>query len=403
MLEIKGKYNTAKCFTDYVEDVAYKQIQTMCNSLALKDSKIRIMPDVHAGKGATIGTTMTITDKIIPSFVGVDIGCGMYTVCLGKVEIDFEKLDEITHFIPSGKEVFEENIGIDFPFNKLKCFNSLKKLSWLKNSLGTLGGGNHFIEVDIDDEENKYLIIHSGSRNLGAQVAKIYQDIARDLNLGKDKYLERRNEVIRIYKEIGRKREIQSRISMLDEEFKTRKLTLPYEECYLYGKDMENYLFDVELCQRFAILNREVMAKIILDKLNLNITYSFHTIHNYIDVKEMILRKGAISSKDKEIVLIPINMRDGSLLCEGKGNEDWNYSAPHGAGRAMSRATASSLLSIEEYKREMQGIFTTCINEKTIDEAPMAYKNMEEIISNVMPTVKILKRLKPIYNFKASE
>lgn len=403
MIEIKGKYNTAKCFTDYLDDGAYKQIMTMCNTFSLKDEKIRIMPDVHAGEGCTIGTTMTIKDKIIPSFVGVDIGCGMYTVCLGKADIDFEKLDRIIHSIPNGKDIWEEEIDNDFQFKKLRCFDKLKRLDRLKQSLATLGGGNHFIEVDIDEDGNKYLIIHSGSRNLGVQVANIYQNIARDLNLEIDKYQMMRLEIIKVYKEIGRKCEIQGKLNDLAMEWKNKKLTILYELCHLYGKDMEDYLYDVNLCQEFAKLNREKIACIITKKMGFEVVSCFHTIHNYIDVNEMILRKGSISAKLKEKVLIPINMKDGSLICEGKGNEDWNTSAPHGAGRLMSRSVATSTLKLEDYQKAMEGIYSTCVNEKTLDESPMAYKSIDEIIKNIFPTVKILKRLKPIYNFKACE
>ena len=402
MIEIIGKFNTAICYTDTLEPTAYSQIETVCNEEAFANSKIRIMPDVHAGKGCTIGTTMTIVDKVVPNMVGVDIGCGMYTANLGKVDIDLEKFDEAAHTIPCGRNVWEGRQE-RFDLTCLRCYRNLKDTKRLERSLGTLGGGNHFIEIDADEDGNKYLIIHSGSRNLGTQVATIYQGIAIDLNLGKEEYFKKRDEIIRIYKEQGRRSEIQSTLKQMAKEWEEKEPTMPRELCYLYGEFMEDYLHDINICQQFAKRNREKMAEILLEKTGLVAIETFQTIHNYIDVEEKILRKGSVSAKSGEKLLIPINMRDGSLICVGKGNEDWNYSAPHGAGRLMSRSAAFERLTMEEYEKQMAGIYTTCVNTATLDESPMAYKNMDEIVANIKPTAEIIAHIKPIYNFKAAE
>ena len=402
MIEIVGKFNTAICYTDTLEPTAYSQIETVCNEEAFANSKIRIMPDVHAGKGCTIGTTMTIVDKVVPNMVGVDIGCGMYTVNLGKVEIDLEKFDEAAHYIPCGRNVWEGRQE-RFDLTRLRCYRNLKDTKRLERSLGTLGGGNHFIEIDADEEGNKYLIIHSGSRNLGTQVAEYYQGIAIDLNLGKEEYFKKREEIIRTYKEQGRRSEIQSTLKQMEKEWEAKEPTIPRELCFLYGSFMEDYLHDINICQEFAKRNREKMAEILLGKTGLCDLGSFQTIHNYIDVNEKILRKGSVSAKSGEKLLIPINMRDGSLICVGKGNDEWNQSAPHGAGRLMSRTAAFERLTMEEYEKQMAGIYTTCVNSATLDESPMAYKNMDEIVANIEPTAEIIARIKPIYNFKAAE
>ena len=402
MIEIVGKFNTAICYTDTLEPTAYSQIETVCNEEAFANSKIRIMPDVHAGKGCTIGTTMTIVDKVVPNMVGVDIGCGMYTVNLGKVDIDLEKFDEAAHTIPCGKNVWEGRQE-RFDLTRLRCYRSLKDTKRLERSLGTLGGGNHFIEIDVDDEGNKYLIIHSGSRNLGTQVAEHYQCIAIDLNLGKEEYFKKREEIIRTYKEQGRRSEIQSTLKQMEKEWEAKEPTIPRELCFLYGSFMEDYLRDVHICQEFAKRNREKMAEVLLQLTGLASVETFQTIHNYIDVDEKILRKGSVSAKAGEKLLIPINMRDGSLICIGKGNAEWNYSAPHGAGRLMSRSAAFERLTMEEYEKQMAGIYTTCVNTATLDESPMAYKNMDEIVANIEPTAQIIAHIKPIYNFKAAE
>ena len=402
MIEIKGKVNTAICYARSIEDEAVEQIRRMCDHDFTADSKIRIMPDVHAGKGCTIGTTMTITDKVVPNIVGVDIGCGMYTVKLGKVDIDFKKVDDVAHYIPSGRNVWE-NCVEQFDLTVLHCYKNLKHEKRLIRSLGTLGGGNHFIEIDVALDGTKYLIIHSGSRNLGKQVAEFYQSLAIDLNAGKADYFERRDELIRTYKEQGRKTEIQSALKAMEKEFAAKKPSIPAELCYLYGTYLKDYLHDVEICQQFARCSREKMAEIILKKSGMTALSSFHTIHNYIDTKEMILRKGSIAAHEGEIVLIPINMKDGSVLARGKGNPEWNFSAPHGAGRLMSRAKARETLDIETYMKMMEGIYTTSVNEFTIDEAPMAYKSLEDIIDVIVESVDVIEILKPIYNFKAYE
>ena len=400
MLEIKGRVNTAICYATVIEEEAIEQIRRMCDYEFTEGSKIRIMPDVHAGKGCTIGTTMTVHDKVVPNIVGVDIGCGMYTINLGKVDIDFEKLDEAAHYIPSGKNVWEGRQE-RFDLTMLRCYRSLKDTKRLERSLGTLGGGNHFIEVDQAQDGTKYLVIHTGSRNLGKQVAEIYQKMAIELNQGKADYFKERDRIIREYKAAGRRKEIQAALKEISWE-KTEG-TIPEDLCFLYGSYLEDYLFDVEICQQFARKNREKIAEILLERTGMPGTDAFHTIHNYIDTKEMILRKGAIAAHKDEKVLIPINMRDGSVLAVGKGNPEWNDSAPHGAGRLMSRRSAREQLNLEEYRKTMEGIYTTSVNEKTLDEAPMAYKSLEDIIDVIRESVTVIDVMKPIYNFKAAE
>jgi tRNA-splicing ligase RtcB len=402
MFKIKGKVNTAICYANVVEAEAVEQIRRMCDHDFTAGSKIRIMPDVHAGKGCTIGTTMTITDKVVPNVVGVDIGCGMYTVELGKVEIDFKKVDEVAHFIPSGRNVWERKVG-DFDLTELRSYENLKQTKRLERSLGTLGGGNHFIEIESASDGNKYLVVHSGSRNLGKQVAEYYQNMAIELNAGKADFFEKKEELIRSYREQGRHREIKAAIKALDKKHKKKKTAIPPDLCYLYGSYMDDYLHDVQLCQLFAKRSREKMAEIILERSGMTALSAFHTIHNYINTDEMILRKGAISAHKNELLLIPINMRDGSILARGRGNPDWNFSAPHGAGRIMSRTAARKTFDLEEYKKTMSGVYTTSVNRATLDEAPMAYKSLEDIIDDIRESVDIIEVLKPIYNFKAPD
>ena len=401
-IKIKGKVNTALCYAKVVEEEAIEHIRRMCDYAVTENSQICIMPDVHAGKGCTIGTTMTIADKVVPNVVGVDIGCGMYTVNLGKDEVDFEKVDEAAHFIPSGREVWEGRQE-KFDLTNLHCYRELKEAKRLARSLGTLGGGNHFIEIDEAADGTKYLIIHSGSRNLGKQVAELYQKLAINLNGGYGEYLEKRDEIIRTYKEQGRKSEIQSALKQICWQVHESSASIPEDLCYLEGKYLEDYLHDVKICQVFAKRSREKMAEIILERTGMNGSDAFHTIHNYIDTDEMILRKGAIAAHKGERVLIPINMKDGSILAIGKGNPEWNYSAPHGAGRIMSRTKAKNELNLDEYKQAMKGIYTTSVNENTLDEAPMVYKSLESIIDVIRESVDIIDVMKPIYNFKASE
>ena len=399
MMEIKGQVNTAVCFAKVIEDEAIEQIRRMCDYEFTAGSQIRIMPDVHAGKGCTIGTTMTVKDKAVPNIVGVDIGCGMYTVNLGQVEIDMEQMDAAAHFIPSGLNVWEGRKE-HFDLLGLRCYRGLKDAKRLERSLGTLGGGNHFIEIDQAADGTKYLVIHSGSRNLGKQVAEFYQRLAIELNKGKEEYFAKRDALIAEYKAAGRRNEIQAALKAL--KWEAREATIPEDLCFVYGQYLEDYLHDVEICQRFARRSRELMAEIILQRLGIEAVDAFHTIHNYIDTDEMILRKGAIAAHRGEKVLIPINMRDGSVLAIGKGNPDWNFSAPHGAGRIMSRTAAKENLNLDEYRREMEGIYTTSVNEATLDEAPMAYKSLSDIIDVISESVDVIEVLKPIYNFKAN-
>ena len=398
-MEITGKYATAICYAQIIEDEAKEQIRRMCDYPFTEGAKIRIMPDVHAGAGCTIGTTMTISDKVVPNLVGVDIGCGMYTVNLGRQEVDFPAFDEAAHYIPSGFNVWEGRQE-HFDLTGMKCYRNLKDSRRIERSLGTLGGGNHFIEIDQSNDGTHYLVIHTGSRNLGLQTANFYQSLAVELDRGKDEYLKRKAELIRTYKEQGRRTEIQSALQAM--KWEARQNTMPEDLCFLWGEYLEDYIHDVKICQNFARRNREKIAEVLLSRTGLTGGESFHTIHNYIDTDAMILRKGAISARAGEIVLIPINMRDGSVLARGRGNPEWNYSAPHGAGRLMSRTSAKESLSLSEYQEAMKGIYTTSVNEGTLDESPMAYKPLESIIDVIAGTVDIVSVMKPVYNFKAS-
>ncbi len=402
MKRVQGLYSEALVFTDVVEEVALEQIKKLCDQEFTSGLKIRIMPDVHAGAGCTIGTTMTIKDKVVPNLVGVDIGCGMETVRLRKRGLNLERLDEvIRERIPSGFLVREEphpyNEEIDLTM--LRCLKEAGiNLDRAAKSLGTLGGGNHFIEANRDEEGNIYLVIHSGSRHLGLEAASFYQKEAyRRLN-GDTK--EMANQLIVRYKKEGRQKEIESALR----EMKVSELTgIPKELAYVEGSLMEDYIHDMKLIQRFAMLNRKAMMDEILQGMGLEAEEEFTTIHNYIDTDSMILRKGAVSARSGEKLLIPINMRDGSLICIGKGNREWNESAPHGAGRLMSRNAARAAFTVSEFKNEMKGIYTTSVGSDTLDECPMAYKNMKDIVDNIGPTVKIVQTIKPIYNFKAGE
>ena len=403
MIEIQGKHNTALCYCADLEKTAAGQIRAVCDQPAFADSRVRIMPDVHAGLGCTIGTTMTITDKVVPGLVGVDIGCGMETVCLVNADLDLAKLDELIHQkIPCGREIrpLPHPFGEEIELEQLHCAKHVN-LNRAYRSIGTLGGGNHFIEVDEATDGTKYLIIHTGSRNLGKQVAEIYQRLAIDLHAGKEEYFQKRDEIIRTNKEQGRRKEIQAALKEI--AWEKKESTMPDDLCYLYGNYFEDYLHDVEICQQFARRNREMIAEILLARTGMEGTDAFHTIHNYIDTDEMILRKGAIAAHEGERVLIPINMRDGSVLAIGKGNPEWNFSAPHGAGRIMSRTKAKESLSLDEYQKTMAGVYTTSVNEATLDEAPMAYKRLEDIIDVIRESVDVIDVMKPIYNFKASE
>ena len=397
-----------KIFTDDIEQEAVNQINELLNQEAFKDSKIRIMPDVHAGKGCVIGFTGNLGDKVIPNIVGVDIGCGMLCVELGNIDLDLERLDKIIReYVPSGFEVHDERKYKFLELQDLKCYRELKDTKRLERSIGTLGGGNHFIEIDIDENNNKYLVIHTGSRNLGKQVAEYYQELANQLcNYNIGEYKEKQQELIKTYKEHDRKQEIQSALIKLKEEYKIDHKKIPKDLAYLEGQYRKDYLHDMKICQEFASFNRKNIAIEIMKHLNCALSFpgnNFETIHNYISFEDNIVRKGAISAKKDEMVLIPMNMRDGCIIGVGKGNDDWNQSAPHGAGRIMSRMKAKETFNLDEYKESMKDIYTTSINENTIDEAPFVYKPMQEIIDNIGDTVDIIKIIKPIYNFKASD
>ena len=413
-----------KIFTENIEQEAIDQINQLLEQDAFKDSKIRIMPDVHAGKGCVIGFTGDLGNKVIPNIVGVDIGCGMLCVNLGKQNINLEEFDKIVRgVVPSGREVHKERLIKFDELKDLKCYRELKDKKRLERSLGTLGGGNHFIEIDVDEEGNKYLIIHTGSRNLGKQVAEYYQELANQLcNYNIGEYKEKQQNIIKIYKEQGRKQEIQSALEELKKEYQINYNKIPKDLAYLEGKYREDYLHDMRICQKFAKLNRlEIAYQIVTWCFSMTVlghlgewhsippilcesmNETFDTIHNYISFEDNIVRKGAISARKGEKVLIPMNMKDGCIIGIGKGNDDWNQSAPHGAGRIMSRMKAKETFNLKEFQDSMNGIYTTSVNENTIDEAPFVYKPMQEIIDNIKDTVDIVKIIKPIYNFKASE
>ena len=385
--------NEVKVFAETFENEAYERVKALANFEPYQNAKIRIMPDSHSGKGCTIGTTMTITDKVTPNLVGVDIGCGMLIVELQEKEIDLENLDNaIRKFIPSGFNVHEEPLKGFYGFIGLRCTKHVDLQRALR-SIGSLGGGNHFIEVDRSEDGRLYLVIHSGSRNLGVGVCNYYQNLAYEkLNSLTDK----KKEMIERLKAQGREKDINTELRKLQQPKVSKELA------YVEWQDFEDYINDIEIVQQFASLNRKTIAELITEYMRWHIVDTFETIHNYIDTKDMILRKGAVSAQKGERFIVPINMRDGSLICIGKGNEDWNYSAPHGAGRLMSRSKAKRNISMNEYKDAMNGIYTTSVNDATIDEAPQAYKPIEEIMKAIKPTADIVKVVKPIYNFKAN-
>lgn len=417
MMELKGKYGIAKVFTDIIEDEAIKQIITLLNQPFVDGCSVRIMPDVHAGAGCTVGFTANLGDKVIPNLVGVDIGCGVLTIPLGPIDIDYRRFDKaLRENIAFG---FEVNSKQKKKFDKLEdmyCFNNVVKHQYDKvlRAIGSLGGGNHFIEIDEDNEGNKYLMIHCGSRHLGLDVCKHYQNKA-----GKAEDKNNINTLINDLKASGRESEIQKTIL----EYKSKRDKIPNNLLYLIGKDKDEYLHDMRICQEYAALNRFTIAEELLKnyfndcqvqlstggklkikqkgKYNIK-TEWFDTIHNYIG-DDNIIRKGAVSAYEGQKLIVPINMRDGALICMGKGNKDWNFSCPHGAGRILSRGKAKEILELSEYSQQMQGIYSTCINESTIDEAPMAYKRIEDIINNIGDTVDIINIIKPRYNFKASD
>lgn len=395
-----------KIFAKTVEQEAIDQVNLLLSQAAFRDCKVRIMPDTHAGKGCVIGFTANLGDKVIPNIVGVDIGCGMLTIELGDREIDFAELDGIIRSkVPFGRNVHEGRVTRFPQLQDLKCYRELRDTKRIERSIGTLGGGNHFIEVDVDERGNKYLVIHTGSRNLGKQVADYYQNLAYEIRRGKDKLLQEQGVLIAEYKKAGRKNELQAAIKALHRQYKAKDIDMPKDLCYLEGEWCEAYLNDMRICQEYAVINRKTIAAIILDALGIDFgsVDGFETIHNYIDHDSNIVRKGAIDASLGKRLLIPINMRDGCIVGVGRGNDDWNCSAPHGAGRLMSRTKARQVLAIGEYRSTMDGVFTTSVSEETIDEAPMAYKSMDEIVECITDTVEIEKIIKPIYNFKASE
>jgi len=380
MMIIKGQFNEAKVFTNELEEEAIRQIKELCDQEFVKGLKIRIMPDAHTGVGCVIGTTMTIKDKIVPNLVGVDIGCGVEVVKIEEKQINFEKLDEVIRKeIPSGFNIRKK----PHPYVEksqileLKCreFIDLERAIL---SIGTLGGGNHFIEVDRDESNNLYIVVHSGSRYLGKQVAEYYQNLAYSMLTGQP---------------LSKRKKKKNR--------SIKNIDIPKHLAYLEKEEFNDYLWDMKITQNYASLNRKAITDIIIQQMQLNVSKGFTTIHNYIDLEKMILRKGAVSAKLGEKLIIPINMKDGSLICVGKGNPDWNFSAPHGAGRVMSRKQAKKRITIEEYKKAMNGIYSTSVNDQTIDEAPMVYKSLKEIEENIQDTVEIIKRITPLYNFKA--
>ncbi len=398
MIELQGKYNTAKIFTDVVDEASIAQVIELCNQEFTSGSRIRMMPDIHAGAGCTVGTTMTVSNRIVPNLVGVDIGCGMYTLKLKEKHIELQKLDKaIREKIPSGFGIRSKPHALaeEAELSSLRCIKAVNPAR-AELSIGSLGGGNHFIEVDKDENGALYLVIHSGSRHLGVEVAGYYQKRGYDrLNQCDEAAMRRLAEELRA---AGKQRQIETELTKWKS---TKRTAVPRHLAYVEGQDFENYLHDMEIVQAFAELNRRAIADQIVKSMKLHVVDDFTTVHNYIDIKSRILRKGSVSAQKGERLLIPINMRDGSLLCIGKGNEDWNCSAPHGAGRLMSRAEAKQSFTVSEFKKQMTGIYTTSVGADTLDECPMTYKSMENIVNNISPTVEIVSVMKPIYNFKA--
>lgn len=399
MIELKGKYNEAKIFTDVVDEASISQVLLLLNQEFVSGSRIRLMPDIHAGSGCTIGTTMTITDKIVPNLVGVDIGCGMEVIRVKEKHIELQKLDKLIYEkIPSGFNIREKahRYFKDINLEDLYCYKQID-MRRAEKSLGTLGGGNHFIEANRDDEGNIYMVVHSGSRHLGLEVANYYQEEGyKELNGSAQRDVDN---LIMDLKSQGRHKEIQKSIAALKN---TKRTNIPKQLAYVSDGLFIQYIHDMKIIQKYAELNRQAMMDEMIKGMKLHVVDQFTTIHNYIDTDAMILRKGAVSAKCGETLLIPINMRDGSLICTGKGNDEWNQSAPHGAGRLMSRSAAKQSFTVSEFKKQMEGIYTTSVNRDTLDECPMAYKGIDDIVNNIDDTVEIDRMIKPIYNFKAS-
>jgi tRNA-splicing ligase RtcB (3'-phosphate/5'-hydroxy nucleic acid ligase) len=399
VINITGTQTEAKVFSNHPQETALQQIKELCNQPFLKETKIRIMPDYHAGKGCVIGTTIKLKDKVVPNLVGVDVGCGVLTVKLQDKAVDFHKLDQvIRNRVPSGQELHSEEavqfISTSFPETDSYKAKHILSQGRAEFSLGTLGGGNHFIEVSVDETGCHYLTIHTGSRYIGSKIAQYYQKLAISKLRNQDL-----NEIINGLKAEGRHHEIQTAI----QSYKEKNPVIPDDLAYLEGEDFHDYIHDMRLAQSFAKANREEIAQTIIHHMGFTELDRFDTVHNYIDTDNLILRKGAVSAQKGERLIIPINMRDGSILAVGKGNVEWNYSAPHGAGRVLSRTKATKTLSMDEFKETMQGVWTTSVSEETLDEAPMAYKPINEILEKIEETAEIVGFIKPVYNFKASE
>ncbi|SDZ02651.1 RNA-splicing ligase RtcB, repairs tRNA damage [Evansella caseinilytica] len=399
MITVKGEQTTAKVFSNHPQETALEQIKTLCHQTFLKGTKIRIMPDYHAGKGCVIGTTIALQDKVVPNLVGVDVGCGVLTVKLQNKQIDFNELDRVIRtFVPSGQDIHSDEGAelVKTPFPEPDQFIAKHMLSENKSrySMGTLGGGNHFIEVSVDTDGFHYLTIHTGSRYVGARIANYYQKLAIANH--------RRGDVSGIIEQLkaeGRHQEIQAELMKYNEKHPV----IPDELAYLEGDDFHDYIHDMKLAQQYAAANREEIAAAIVKNMKFEELERFDTVHNYIDTDKMMLRKGAVSAQKGERLVIPINMRDGSIIAVGKGNDDWNCSAPHGAGRVLSRTKARNTLSLSDFHETMKGIWTTSVSAETLDEAPMAYKSAEEILEKIEETAEIKRFMKPVYNFKASE
>ncbi len=405
-----------KIFTDNVKESALAQIRQLLSIDVFSDKKIRIMPDVHAGAGCVIGFTGNLGDKVIPNIVGVDIGCGMRVLNLGKIgDIDFHAFNEhIRATVPSGMIVREDRLGFK-PLvheemdiyreakklvTELRCYRELKYSDRINKAIGSLGGGNHFIELDKDDVGNVYLVIHTGSRNLGKQVADIYQARAiKHLTEGADEFEASIKRIIEEYKAAGRRSELQGVIKNMRKSQQAAEPTLPRDLCYVEGDAREDYLHDMRICQRWAVLNRRLISLLLLKFFReLEVVEEFESVHNYIS-DDNIIRKGSISAANGERCIIPLNMRDGSLICTGRGNADWNYSAPHGAGRVLSRTQAYEQIKMEDFEASMAGIYSVSVNDFTRDESPMVYKPADEIIANIGDTVTIDAIIRPIFNF----
>lgn len=397
---VKGKYNEAKIFTDNTEPGLKEQVQKVLDNVISKDQKIRIMPDCHVGSGICIGYTTTITDKVIPNGVSVDIGCGVIVQTLKDKHIELDKLDKIMHsVVPSGFAINSKphRFANQIDIAKLKCYSDLKNPHKFILGIGSLGSGNHYCEVNTDETGQLFLVIHTGSRNLGKQIADYYQQKAYDAM--KSKRVSDLAEILDNLKKNGKVDEIDAAIKYFHSNNPEPEKSMAYCE----GELMNDYLHDMAICQEYASLNRKAIADIIQCGMRWKVEDEFQTIHNYIEMDTMILRKGAVSAKKGEILYIPMNMSWGGVIAEGLGNEDWNESCAHGAGRKMSRKAAKESVSMDDYRNSMNGIYTTCVTKDTIDESPMAYKDPEEVIENLKDTIKVLKRIVPVYNFKAGE